>query len=158
MSIIIASRNESREIAKNNSKKYNFISILEPDMEVPEEIKEHALNYIVFNFHDIEYIHNGYTHPTEQNVREAIEWGKDKENLIVACRAGRSRSSAIAYLIQCYKHPPKSAINILGPRHIPNSLIVKLGAKILNNQDILDEYHQWMAKSALDELTFDEIN
>jgi predicted protein tyrosine phosphatase len=148
MSIIIASRTKSRELAANEPGKYNIISILEPDMEAPPEVSTHAKAYLPLNFHDIEYARQGYVHPTEQHVEDAIHWARGKDDLVVACRAGISRSSAIAYLIQCEEHHPRLATAILTPlRHHPNSLIVKLGSKLLKNQDILDEYHRWMQES-----------
>lgn len=149
MSIIIASRNKSRELTGYEPGKYNVVSILEPDMEAPPEVREHAKAYIKLNFHDIEYERQPYVHPTEEHVRAALDWARDKDDLVVACRAGISRSSAIAYLIQCEReHHPRLATAILVPlKHHPNSMIVKLGSKILKNDAILDEYYKWMQQS-----------
>lgn len=145
MSIIIASRRKSQELALSEPGKYNIISILEPNMEAPIEVSNCSKAYLPLNFHDIEYVLEGYVHPTEQHVQEALDWARNKDDLIVACRAGISRSSAIAYLIQCEReHHPRLATAILTLRHHPNSLIVKLGSKLLKNPDILDEYYKWM--------------
>lgn len=147
--IIIASRVESRKLVDYDPHKFNVISILEPNMEPPDEIKKFAKEYIPLNFHDIEYERTPYVHPTEDHVRAALDWGKDRDDLIVACQAGISRSSAIAYLIECGRVAhPRLATAILTPlRHHPNQLIVKLGSKILKNQTILDEYYKWMQAS-----------
>lgn len=144
--IIIASRPESRRLCDYDPNKYNVVSILEPNMEAPKEVRDHAKEYIPLNFHDIEYERDGYVHPTREHIEAALDWAKDKDDLVVACRAGISRSSAIAYLIQCTReHHPRLATEILTPlRHHPNSMIVKLGAEILKDKAVLDEYHKWM--------------
>lgn len=151
MSIIIASRRLSRELAQENPGRYNIISILEPDVpEAPEEIRNYSNNFLPLVFHDIEYVRDGYSEPKIEHVQEALSWAEGKDELVVACLAGISRSSAIAYLVQCTReYHPRLALKILTPlRHHPNSLIVKLGAEILKNSDIVDEYYRWLGEQA----------
>lgn len=46
MSIIIASRKLSRELAQEHPGQFNIISILEPGIDVPPEVKEFANKWI----------------------------------------------------------------------------------------------------------------
>lgn len=143
--MIIASREHSKDLVRNKPDHYNVISIVEPDVQVPNEIQECSKSYFSVKFHDVEYQRSGATVPDKGQVQDAIEWGKDKDNLIVACLAGISRSAAIAYLIQCAKEKdPKSALKVLEKKHYPNYLIVRLGSEILNDSSIFREYENWM--------------
>lgn len=144
--MIIASRQLSKTLAHNNPGKYNIISIIEPDIKVPREVKEFAKDYLVLSFYDIEYAReDGFQGPTKEHVAKALSWAENKDDLVVACAAGISRSSAIAYLIQCTREPhPKLATGVWRSNHYPNGLIVKLGAELLEDKRILDEYHNWL--------------
>lgn len=146
MSITIASRQLSRDIALANPGKHNIISILEPEMSVPAEIEQFSKSFLPLWFHDVEFVQAIYTTPPKEDVEKALAWSEGKDELVVACHAGISRSSAIAYLCQCKRvDHPRLALNILTPfRHHPNSLIVKIGAEILKDRVILDEYYKWM--------------
>jgi len=149
MSIIIASRRTSRELVQEHPGRFNVVSILEPELlEAPKEIKEFAKDYLPLFFHDIEYKREGFVEPKYEHIEKALAWAEDKDELIVACQAGISRSSAVAYLIQCTReHHPRLALKILKPlKHHPNSLIVNLGADILKNDAIVDEYHNWLSE------------
>jgi predicted protein tyrosine phosphatase len=110
------------------------------------EVAKNAKSYLWLRFDDIEFSRTGYIAPDKQRIKEALDWAKDKESILVACLAGISRSSAIAYLIQCMREDhPKDALKILAKRiHHPNSLIVKLGAEILEDGRIIDEYRDWL--------------
>lgn len=75
--------------------------------------------------------------PKITDVKRILEWAKDKDKdeIIVHCTAGISRSSAIAYLIE-YNRTKSigSALGVLDKtKHNPNKLIICHGASILNN-------------------------
>jgi len=149
MCIIIASRKTSRELAEEHPGRFNIISILEPEiLEAPKEVREFSKSYIPLFFHDIEYKRHGYVEPKMEHVEKAIAFAEGKDDLIVACHAGISRSSAIAYLVQCTREEfPRQALRVLKPvKHYPNALIVKLGAELLKNDSILDEYYNWLGE------------
>lgn len=72
--------------------------------------------------------------PTLEHVENCIKWGLDKEDLLVSCAAGVSRSASIAYLIECaFSGDPEASTSVLDYRkHRPNQLILCYGNKILN--------------------------
>jgi len=137
---------KSRELAKQQPGFYSIISILEPGLEVPTEVSQFSKAFLPLWFLDTEYAREGHIHPTIEHVESALTWSEGKENIVVACHAGISRSSAIAYLIQCKReHHPRLALKVLEPRrHHPNSLIVKHGSEILKEKAVLEEYYKWL--------------
>lgn len=124
---------------------YNIVSIRSP--EESEEIehffdkyKENYNSVFVRCFDDIYEPIPGYIMPKKQDFKAVLNWSKDKDDLLVHCYAGISRSAAVAYLIECTRKPPDEAVKILNRSlHYPNRLIVEMGANILGNPDILKE-------------------
>lgn len=125
---------------------YPIIAIGETyNNDVDEMITSVAKNCLCLKFEDIEHERVGYDTAKEDHIRQAIEWAKDKDKLIVACRAGISRSSAIAYLVASSKFGPQEAVKILNMEiHQPNRLVVSLGAKVLGSDRINEVLDDWM--------------
>jgi predicted protein tyrosine phosphatase len=73
-----------------------------------------------------------------------LEWAADKTNLVVACRAGISRSSASAVVIMASRGPILDAVNVLRPEiHSPNLLIVRYGEQILGKPGLTEAVQEW---------------
>lgn len=84
--------------------------------------------------------------PTKQMVQDVLEWAKsrDQEQMVVACAAGVSRSSAIAFLIRCLSVPPEEAAKIWDIRiHRPNELILQFGTEIFGEhlRPVIKKYY-----------------
>lgn len=134
--IKIHGREALHEHVHNNSQQLDCVVIFEPDKpndRLVHEILPQCRDYIAVAFHDIEWPRQGYTEPQEEHVSAILDWAKERDgDLHVACRAGISRSSAIAYLIACTRMSPEEAVKILTPGvHEPNQLVLKIGRKIL---------------------------
>lgn len=85
--------------------------------------------------------------PTLEKIKQCVGWAVDKEDLIISCAAGVSRSSSIAYLTECMKSKdPEASINILDvKKHRPNQLILCYG-NIFLGQDVVSpifEYYKF---------------
>ena len=151
---IILSRKKARELVSENPGFFNVICITEQELDqgakawvpVPEEIVQHAKDHLWLRFNDWKINAEGSPHP--EDVKKALDWAEGKDNIIVTCFAGISRSSAIAYLIECSRaYHPRLATAILVPlKHNPNMRIVKQGAEILKDGRILDEIYTWLDK------------
>lgn len=113
------------------------------DQDIAEKIKEKSLNFKALWFDDIKRPVEGFVHPKEDHIKEAIEYAKDKDTLLVACKAGVSRSAATAYVICCSKMKPEEATKILNNGHWPNELVIEHGVSILNNEDVRNAMHRW---------------
>lgn len=82
--------------------------------------------------------------PSEADVEEALAFAPHSDDLVVACHAGVSRSSALAYVLRCRDWGPPSAVTILERGiHAPNRLIVEMGARVLRNLEVWDTYETW---------------
>lgn len=142
MAVSILGRNALRRLVEVNPQEITAIIIHEfGGVEDVKDIYRKCKDYFLVEFDDV--VNENPGSPTLDKVREAIEWSKDKEDLVVACAAGISRSSAIAYLIECSKTPPGelNSINILDlDIHFPNELILKYGTMLLPQHRDLNEH------------------
>lgn len=69
----------------------------------------------VVSFDDIT---GGFGAPTYEHVAEMLDWGKTRNNILVHCHAGISRSTATAWGISiAHGHDPKEAIASLYEAH-----------------------------------------
>ncbi len=100
---------------------------------------------LLVKFDDIQEAWRGRKLATTKDIRQILNWSKDKDGIVVHCQAGASRSAAVAYLIECLQTTPKEALGILNPnQHSPNMHIVRMGAKILRNPEIAIEAEHWL--------------
>lgn len=86
--------------------------------------------------------------PTLLLVQSILDFAQANRPTVVACAAGISRSSAIAFLIECLSKPPEEAAKVwtLGKHH-PNELILKYGVDILG-EHIVPVIKDYFAKDA----------
>ncbi len=109
-------------------------------------IRASARDCLYMEFHDIFCPRPGLVHPTVEDVRRALAWGKDRDldEVVCVCQAGISRSSAMAYLLTCQNLGPGEGIKVLdGDVHSPNPLIVALGAELLGDKKIMERYRDY---------------
>jgi predicted protein tyrosine phosphatase len=128
-------------------KKYNVIFITNPDDPFynPElhGLIDKAKESLVCKFYDREF-RDG---PTTEDIQRILDFAKNKDDIICSCHAGRSRSSAIAFLIRCCQEDPSEAVKIFDiKKHDPNILISKIGSEILNNEKIISTIKQYKQK------------
>ena len=136
----ILSRKEIRKTLTENPKVYNAILINEPQT-FPHNVNEFS-DLVPFCKESFYTEFNDTNFPTRQgaptleDIKSILEWAKTiDEPLLVACRAGISRSAAIAYLVECQKSSPEKAIQVLETRkHSPNELIIKYGIELLGRK------------------------
>lgn len=128
-----------------NSQQWHVICITGSGQLMPQLIQKHAKTYLHLIFDDIDCPLSNYIMPSIVDVKSAIEYAKDKTNLIVCCEWGHSRSKAIAYAIECQRcGNPKVASKLFQPQDFPNKMIVKFAASLLGDKKILDVYNDWI--------------
>ncbi len=131
--IEILPRHKAYEKLKENPYQTYAIIIGEPDVEneLIDEMLDFAKDPLYLSFFDTEFPRISMPYCKEEDVRKAIRWAEDKEDFIVSCQMGRSRSSALALILN-YIKDPDNATDILSRKlHMPNQLIIKHGCKIL---------------------------
>jgi predicted protein tyrosine phosphatase len=148
MNIKILSHTEALPEVKSHSKEYNVIFITSPDNPFyrPEmhDLVIHAKKALVCMFQDNEFEGRDSDGPKKDHIAAILEFAKDKDNFVVSCHAGVSRSSASAFVIACSREDPKEAVKILDKRrHDPNSLIVKYGSELLNKPEMIKIIEQF---------------
>lgn len=130
----IMSRKAVHELVVKEESKHNCILIHEPDCyALIEPIVPKCKNVLCLGFGD--YV--GETRPgapTKEDVRQALEWMVPD---VVSCQMGSSRSSAIAFLVQCKLFGPEEAYKLWDVNlHYPNELVLKHGVEFLG-KDII---------------------
>ncbi|MEZ6141916.1 MAG: hypothetical protein R3B84_15195 [Zavarzinella sp.] len=148
MKIEITSHYGFTDILSSAPASWDLILICSPGgVNPPEEFTSIARRTLHLFFDDHDNPSPGVVLPTIEDIKEAVEWSLSSEKLLVACYMGRSRSAALAYIIQCREVVPEYALQILLPRwHRPNRLIVRIGAEILENPNVLHAFDEWQTK------------
>lgn len=139
---VVRNLQESRELASM------FAAILTVGPEEREVRWKHD-NHKVLVFGDTT---SGHGAPTFEQIAEAVEWGKDQNDLLVHCHAGMSRSTATAWGISIARgadpldsflalkeaQPQSEYRGGRGREFIPNNLIVKHLEKFFNLKGLVD--------------------
>ena len=112
------------------------ITIEEPDTEDP--FRTDVVPQLVLQFHDIDMTMLGYVEPEPEHVQQALTFAQEIDGpLLVHCRAGVSRSTAIALAIAAVRlgaGNERQACEWLQqtyPQAQPNRLIVFLADEVL---------------------------
>jgi predicted protein tyrosine phosphatase len=124
--------------------KWNALVILDSGVTASQFVQRHTIAHRYLHFDDVEKSYEMKRSPSASAIKEGLEFAKAKERLLVSCRAGQSRSAAIAYLISCQEQGVAQAIKLLDPmRHRPNRLVIEIGASLLGDSQILDHFKNW---------------
>ena len=132
----------------SNSTNFNIVSIRDSgcgkNYMVIDSLKSKYMDIHPSLFDDITFDMPGYVKPEYGHIADILSWSDGKDDIAVHCTAGVSRSSAVAYLIECKRNGPDLAIRTLDERyHWPNMRIVRLGAFILKNKDVYARARKW---------------
>jgi predicted protein tyrosine phosphatase len=136
-----------KDFLEKHPKQWSAVIINASGEKLPSYVEELAIEHFNVQFDDVVYS-LGHTQPPEKShVEQILTWCKGKEDIVFACAAGISRSSASAYIAACQECEVEEAIGVLDPnKHQPNKRIVYLGAKILDDPSIWDTFVKWSKK------------
>lgn len=121
------------------------ICITNEGTPLPEEIGQLATEVLHLVFDDTDF-DGEKTAPQQHHVETALEFANEREDLIVCCHAGISRSAALAYVIECSRvvHPAMAVGIWNKQRHHPNRRVVHLGSVVLNDPNVDKYYTKWI--------------
>jgi len=112
------------------------ITIEEPDTDDP--FRADVLPQLILQFHDIDMTMLGYVEPEPEHVQQALIFARETDGrLLVHCRAGVSRSTAIALAIAAERLGAGNErhafewLRYAYPQAKPNELIVFLADQLL---------------------------
>ena len=151
-------RIENRQVAaiilKKEPNRWSVVSIRDigaTDHPV-DKVAAFSKELLILSFNDVlpEDKKFGYVPATFEQIKSAIEFARGKEDVLVHCDGGVSRSSALGYLIACDRVGSSEAVKLLNrSRHVPNSWIVWIGANLLGDPSIIDCFNTFMENSSL---------
>lgn len=82
-------------------------------------------------------------------VQSALQFAINKDKLIVSCRAGQSRSAALAYAISFQNNGLAAANSLLNPtRHKPNHSVIELASRFIDDPNFLSAFQRWADQHA----------
>lgn len=150
--IWICSRKDMAAIVENTPNFFNLLMIRGPDEHKFEQIVDNvylrnrakdlcdnaekgikfAKSHEILYFDDYVKPTIGRTLATKEDINKALKFAEGKDDIIVACAAGISRSSAIAYTIARTRASKEEALKIIDiNKHWPNRHIISLAEEIL---------------------------
>lgn len=156
MEVTILGHRKAVELMEEFPNQLDIIFISSPDgrfsvmnsFRIPELAKE----ICEILYHDVEFSIAHMDPPKIYHVQKALDFAKGRDKLIVACQAGISRSSATAYVVKTAEVGPVEALKVLNPKvHQPNMAVVRHGADILNEPDMVHLVQEWKAKAEEDQ-------
>ena len=149
MEIAIRNYIAGSHLLESNPSSWDAIVILDSNLRETEFIATHTRNNLILRFDDVTTSTQGKRPPTGEDVRSAIQIAAESDRLMVCCRAGQSRSAAIAFSIAYQELGEAAAIELLNPtRHSPNSLIIDLAATIIDDPMFLTTFYNWKAANS----------
>jgi len=132
MNIVIRNYLAGSFLLEREPNEWDAIVLLDSDVSHTEFVAEHTSRHLYLRFDDIQFEAPGKRLATTGDIQRALNFAAGSKNLLVCCRAGQSRSAAIAFLIACKNLGAEAACNLLNPeRHVPNRQIVELGAHFI---------------------------
>lgn len=148
MKFLIRSHEGALALAREQPQHYDLIFITSPHMPFPVEgcdrILELARSGLLLQFDDVDGDLEGLVAPQRAHVAAALDWARGKDNFLIACRAGISRSSATAVVIRASQSTAVEALDVLTPgMHYPNPLIIRHGEEILGKHGLSDAVREW---------------
>jgi predicted protein tyrosine phosphatase len=148
MDIRICSYLTASVLLENEPGRWDALVILDSHVAVSDFVQSHSRRHLFLRFDDVERSAENRQIVRSDHIAEAVAFAKSSERLLVSCRAGQSRSSAVGYLIACREQGADAALSLLDPtRHAPNPLVVSVGAAMLDMPDALEAFDRWRKAS-----------
>lgn len=139
---------------------WDAIVILDSGLSHTDFVAQHARKHVFLHFDDVDSSIRGKRPPSTNDVKSALDFAADSRNLLVCCRAGQSRSAAIAFVICFQQLGAEAACQLLNPRrHVPNPLIVELAASLVDEPTLCQVFKSWQSDNQHIRLSdyFDDI-
>jgi predicted protein tyrosine phosphatase len=135
-------------LLESEPKVWDAIIILDSGTSHTDFVAQHTHRHLYLRFDDVDSKDHGKLTPTTDDIRTALDFAATSQKLMVCCRAGQSRSAAIAFLI-CHQQLGSDAARRLlnAERHIPNLLAIELGAQLIDDPLVLQTFTQWQAEN-----------
>lgn len=132
------------DLLQHESGRWDVIVVLGSESELNPFVEQHSRRYLVLCFDDIEKPIHGQQHVTSVHIEQAVAFAQQSENMLITCRAGQSRSVALAFVLAFQHFGEQLAIEMLNAkRHIPNQFLIRESARLLDHPEIEDSFRAW---------------
>jgi len=148
MEIRIAGYLAASYLLQQEPAKWDALVILDSTISASDFVRRQALRHRYLRFDDIQQSEPDRVVATPESIEKGLDFARGSGRLLVSCRAGQSRSAAMAYLIACRENGVESAVQLINPtRHVPSPLIIRLGATLMEMPDALEAFDTWQSKN-----------
>lgn len=128
---------------------WHVVAVLDSGTVGGDFLKSHAKSNLSLVFDDIEQAHERRQLATKADISAALEFAKEKDQVLFTCHAGQGRSAPLAYLALCQRDDIADAVALLDPtRHRPNRRVIELGSVLLDNPDVLSQFISWRDRTS----------
>lgn len=132
------------KLLATNPKHWSVVFINNPTEPMPQWVKKLSKDTLHLQFDDIIFPNKRLKMVDVDDVLDALEWTKNKEDVLFTCHVGASRSAALAYVCACQEFYPEDAIKLLKPGvHTPNQKVVQFGVEALKDKNIFEVFKEW---------------
>lgn len=141
-------------------KQWDALVVLDSGLSESRFVTQHARRSLQVRFDDVLKAKRNKIEPNVQLVECAIKFGLSAEKLLICCRAGQSRSAALAFAIAFENGDQTAAFDLLNPRrHSPNPRVIEIANELVRRPGLLNAFDQWIAAKGDKRLTdyLDEI-
>jgi len=137
-------RSPAFKLLESNPGHWSVLFINNPGEPMPVWVKKMSKDVLHLQFDDIIFPNKRLKMPDIDDVLDALEWTKEREDVLFTCHAGASRSAGMAYICACQEFYPEDAIHLLKPGiHTPNQKIVQLGVEALKDKKVMEVFKEW---------------
>ena len=167
MEIVIRNYLSGSFLLAGEPREWDAIVILDSNLRESSFVEQHSHRHLILRFDDVTKSDSRKLPPSLNDVAEAFEFAATSKKLMVCCRAGQSRSAALAFSIGYRFLGNEAAISLWNPkRHSPNQLVIELASQLMEDPDFLMTVHNWRTENQnislsdyLDEIEaeFDEL-
>lgn len=134
-------------LLQNEPNQWHSLAICDSEWPIPKFIEQYSLTCHRLEFDDTCSSFYG-TPPNSHIIEDGLTWAKDKTQLMIACHAGISRSSAMALVIATEAWDMDKAFALLEKgSHYPNKLVVRIGASLIGKPELWDRFIKWMEEA-----------
>lgn len=114
---------------------WRVVSLLDPEWQFPDLGLEYADRHLRLRFHEAQTPDSGQVVPSVEDVRTLLAFlgaWDSRDSILVHCRAGIGRSTAVAFMAACLSHPGVDerdiavALRQSSPLARPNEVLVLL--------------------------------
>ncbi|WP_425397790.1 hypothetical protein [Aeoliella sp.] len=144
MKITFGSYLQASQLLQADPRVWDAIAILDSDLALSPRISDFAQRHVVLRFDDITSAEQCKRLVEQADVLRAMEFVEESEACVVTCRAGQSRSAALAFALAYHLIGADAAAQLLNPRrHIPNLKVAEVASAALQNPAILQALVDW---------------